>query len=467
MGIVQKLTLQGIWLRQIPAYLLSHLAPLLVGLISVSLLPRIMNPDEYGTYALIVVTTNFVSSICGDWLVPSGIRLSSDKGHLIWEALGWIAFLFSFLGMLTVWILLHREVTTPIWIGAGLFTMTIILSKPFIAYIRATLQSKLISGYSVVITFGSLLLSLGFYLASKNLLWFIVGMGIAPFVSFIIYSFMFKWLFLFPQFHIWQIIFRFGLPIAITSVGGQVLQFADRYMIAILMSKVDVGIYNVTYNLTDKVLGLIFSILFSSMYPVGSRAWALGKKADAEGLLVNLSNLTAALSGSFIWFQAVSGVTLVRWLAGELFNPPSLVPVLVAGGSWLWFTGILQHQPFEWDQRTLWITIMTLSAAGLNLVLNWFFIPLWGMTGAAAATLASYACYLALCTFLSYKHYNGRLWRIRDALRIGLGALILWYWFDGKAPLWQGVLAAFVHGVWVVSKPVIILWKHWKQGPGT
>ena len=141
------------------------------------------------------------------------------------------------------------------------------------------------------------------------------------------------------------------------------------------------------------------------------------------------------------------------------------MPVLVAGGSWLWFIGILQHQPFEWDQHTLWITAMTLSAAGLNLILNWILVPLWGITGSAAATLASYASYLALCTFLSHKYYSNRsrVWQIQHVFGIGLGALILWYWFDGKAPLWQGVLMASVYGVPVGRKPVVMFWKYWKQ----
>ena len=465
MQTAKNLTSQGAWFHQIPAYLISHLAPLIVGLISVSLLPRVMGPDEYGTYALIVATASLAASIWGDWLVPSGIRLSSDRGSLVWEALGWIAFLFSLIGMLTVWALLIREMSAPVWMGAGLFATSMILSKPFVAYIRATLQRKLISGFSVVATLGSLLLSLGLYIVSKNLVWFIIGMGIVPWASFVIYSFKFKWFLGLPQLHIWKIIFRFGLPIAITSVGGQVLQFADRYIIAVFMSKAEVGIYNVTYNLAAKVLGLAFSIFFSSMYPIGSRAWALGKKVDAQSLLGDLSILTTTLSGTFIWFQAVSGVTLVRWLAGAPFSPPSLVPVLVAGGSWLWFIGILQHQPFEWDQHTLWITAMTLSAAGLNLILNWILVPLWGITGSAAATLASYASYLALCTFLSHKYYSNRsrVWQIQHVFGIGLGALILWYWFDGKAPLWQGVLMASVYGVPVGRKPVVMFWKYWKQ----
>lgn len=436
------------WLGQIPAYILSHGVAFLTGLVSIAILPRILGPEQYGAYALIMATANMAASLFGEWLVPSGIRLSSEVPHgFIWNTLGWMAVFSSILGGVAVGALLSGQQLSPhVGLWASLFAVAMILSKASMAYIRTTLDRRLIAGYTFVSSLGSLLLSLSLFLVGRHLTWLIVGLSIAPWSLFLIYSFKFRWFLTQPRLDLVQSVLRFGLPIAITSIGGQILQVADRYMLALFKTHADVGIYNATYNLSDKFLGLCFSVLFSSMYPVASHAWARGNRADAESLLVNLFRFMTIVAGAFAWFQAASGVSFIRLLAGEAFRPPSLVPVLVALGSWIWFTGILQHQPLEWDKRTLWVTAMTLFTAILNLALNWILIPSLGVIGAAIATLVSYSAYLLVCTFVT-KHYGyyARVWEVWVILGTSLGAFLLWYRFQGNAGLLQGTLAALVY----------------------
>lgn len=443
---LKKFSALTLWLHQIPAYILSHTASLLIGLISVSILPRVLGLEQYGTYTLIIVTSNVVISLFGEWLVPSGIRFSSED-NLIWSILGWLAAFSSFLGVIVVGILLYNQhLFQYAYFGASLFTASMILSKPLTAYVRASLQQKLIIGYSFIGGLVPLLFGLSLFFVSRKLTWLIIGLSILPCVLFFIYSFKFRWFLLRPEINLLQHVLRFGFPIVITSIGSQILQFADRYMLALFKTHIDVGIYNVTYNLSDKVLGLGYSILFSSMYPIGSRFWAQGEEAEARNLLVNLFKFSGIFAGSFICFQAVSGVSLVKLLAGEAFCPPSLIPFIIAFSSWLWFIGILQHQPFEWSKRTLWITLMTFLSAILNLLLNLLLIPTWGMIGAAAATLFSYAAYLIICTFTSKTYgYYGLVWQPWIVLGTGLAAFLLWYSFKGSASLWKGILISLFY----------------------
>lgn len=461
---IQKI--RNLWLRQIPAYVVSHIVPLLVGIINISVLPRIMGSDMYGAYVLVVITGNMLASIFGEWLVPSGIRFASDKkDNQIWNILGWISIFCGLAATVLAGMLLVK--LTPsisVWIAGLFFTLAMTVSKPFTAYIRTTFRGKLIAGYSLFGSFGSLILALMLYTTfGKRLEWFIVGLSIVPFGAFVAYYLRFVWIFGHDKLIIWKSILRFGLPIAITSIGGQVLQFADRYMLGLFKTNADVGVYNVAYNFSDKLLGICFGIFFSSMYPVGSHTWADNRQLESITLLKEIFAFTGLFIGAFLWFQAVSGVSAIRWLAGDEFSPPSLLPILVTMGSWLWYTGILQHQPLEWDKRTVWITAMTLLAAGLNFGFNWLLIPLWGMTGAAIATFFSYAFYLLLSTLLSSIYYNMRIWQLRVLLGTNLGAFVLWYFFRGNGVLWQGSLIAIsyvvIYAIFIGPRLFVIL-KH-------
>ena len=450
---IHKFSVQNLWFQQIPAYILSSIAPLIVGIVNVSLLPRIMGSQTYGVYALVIITSNMVASVAGEWLLPSGIRLASDtRGNQIWNTLGWISFFCTLIAIIIVGMLLIKQsISISVWVAALFYTVTMVVSKPFIAYIRFSLQRKLVAGYALFSSLGSLIFGFGLYIIFKSLGWFIAGLSIIPFITFITYCLKFKCFLKRPELTAWKSILRFGLPIVITSIGGQLLQFVDRYMLALFKAYTDVGIYNIAYNLSDKLLGVGFSILFSSMYPVGTRVWSAGNQIEAKILLTNLFSFLGLFAGAFLWFQSVSGVSVIRWMAGNEFMPPSLIPMVVTLGSWLWYTGIIQHQPFEWDKRTIWITAMTLLSAILNLVLNWVLIPLWGMTGAAIATLISYAFYLTLCTLIGRIYYKVRVWRLRIVLGASLSALILWYLFRGNGLLWQGLLAAFLYVILYIA----------------
>ena len=82
---------------------------------------------------------------------------------------------------------------------------------------------------------------------------------------------------------------------------------------------------------------------------------------------------------------------VAKLFGDEPFWPSiELIPVLVLGYYFVFLYSFPVNFEF-YHQRTRTIAIGTCLTAGTNIALNYVLIPLWGMTGAAVATLLSYA----------------------------------------------------------------------------
>jgi O-antigen/teichoic acid export membrane protein len=74
---------------------------------------------------------------------------------------------------------------------------------------------------------------------------------------------------------------------------------------------------------------------------------------------------------------------------------------LIAAGVMLWGVSVMLTQVFYGARRTLPVGVVTVAAALLNLLLNLLLVPVWGVSGAAFATLVSYAVSCAALYALS------------------------------------------------------------------
>ncbi len=87
------------------------------------------------------------------------------------------------------------------------------------------------------------------------------------------------------------------------------------------------------------------------------------------------------------------------------------VAYLLLGVNIIWSVGYLLKR------KTKYIPIMTIIAAALNVILNYFLVPPFGMMGAAVATLISYFVWAVLRYFVAPGVITTYLMNGREFLR--------------------------------------------------
>lgn len=182
----------------------------------------------------------------------------------------------------------------------------------------------------------------------------------------------------------------YGLPLVANEVAAVTLGSIDRVMLKHMMGDfAAVGIYTIGYSLAINVSLFMSATLNEAFVPVANRLFgADGEKAVRElksrillpmtyasiGVAVMLwcvgADALVALSGPS---KAASGVVFAA--VGSLF---ALYPLIDIGGYGL----LLQ-------KRSLTVLSITLGAAIVNIILNFWLIPIMGVMGAVWATVIS------------------------------------------------------------------------------
>ena len=244
--------------------------------------------------------------------------------------------------------------------------------------------------------------------------------------------------------------FPIGYPIIFHTLAHSILGQSDRVMLRVFgILDAEIGIYSLFYSLNG-VLTALLSALNTSWCPfyfddLDTENWSSLKRKSK-----NYVELFTVICFGFLMLAREVTYLMAE---SEFWNGVNLLPVLAFGA---FFTLMYQFAVnFEFFcKKTQLIAVGTILSGLLNIALNALMIPLWGMYGAAIATVFSYAA-----LFLFHYHMAGR---IREQpfyypmmpLLCGLsalaaGALLFFVWKDFPFVRWTvGALAGF----WELSR---------------
>jgi O-antigen/teichoic acid export membrane protein len=189
--------------------------------------------------------------------------------------------------------------------------------------------------------------------------------------------------------------FRFVAPLAVVSIARWVVNLGDRYLLDYAHGPRVVGHYSAVYGLLATPLMACSAIVARLLY---SRWFEREARGERDHDL---------FAGMLACAATIVGIALAAtWVAGDLIVSVALAPEYrpQAGELMLWIVAgyglLVVAAPFEmraYARRTTWVLGVGWAAAALvNIGLNLVWIPMWGPVGAARATLASFAVYLAV-----------------------------------------------------------------------
>lgn len=426
-------------LRHLAGYLPVKLASATASFGGVYVFTRLLDADEYGRYALMVSAMALIHTLSLTPAEAAAYRFAGKAG-----AQGRLPDHFRTAVSLTLRSLIVTVVLL-IALGAALGRLPEYLAiLPWIAVlmpINTTLQmtleahkaSQQVRRYALVETtrlFGGF--ALGALIAWKS------GMGAAsPFIGMVVIGA----ILIAPQ-GAWlagqikggqtsqsqrRAYLAYGVPIAAALVLDLILSAADRLLIALFLGEAAVGEYAAGYGVADKTVLLLCAWTAMAGSPLVMAAYErAGKDAardEARGMITTML---------LIGIPAATGLALVAQPLAEAMigedvrdGATSIIPWIAFAGL---LNGLLIHyfsEAFQLAHKTAERALLMLVPAGVNVVLNLILIPQFGLMGAVAATVISYALGIVVLGLRGQRHVALPL-PLLELLKVSLAALAMW-----------------------------------------
>ena len=178
----------------------------------------------------------------------------------------------------------------------------------------------------------------------------------------------------------------FSFWIFLTASGSLVFTYADTILIGFFMSNADVGIYRTAFQLTS--VATFTTLAFHTvLYPKISNWEAQGQVKEIENSLARACTYSLLLAIPACTGGWILGKSLLYYLYGASFvegTSALFFLFLVQIVNVFMYLGTMSLAALNRPKDAFWITIISAIA---NILLDIVLIPIFGITGAAVATL--------------------------------------------------------------------------------
>ncbi len=184
---------------------------------------------------------------------------------------------------------------------------------------------------------------------------------------------------------------RYSIPLIPTSILWWIVSSSDSFMVSRFISREVNGVYQVAYRIPN---------LISLMSVIFFRAWQMSAITEYDSPQRRRYYTKVFDAYTSIMFVAASGIMLFLKMFTHIltdkayWNSFRMAPFLVVGVLMQSFCNFLSsiYNASNQNKNSLWTSSI---AAGTNIVLNIILIPIFGVQGAAFATMFSYfACFI-------------------------------------------------------------------------
>ncbi len=405
--------------KDVLKYMPSRIVPSLAAFVGVMFFTRLLSPEEYGLYILVMATVSFASIPFG-WLNQSSLRYFAafkSKNFQKFLSTSILSLVTLLLIIPTLWyistiilddlldsrlIYLLRVATLVLAVQVG-FNLTQTLLRAD----RKSLKYSLYSSLNAVIRV-SLAVSLLYFLSfgPEGILWATAAsMGVIFLWELVqIYR---KWGIKISSFSR-KMLVRFasyGFPLIGTTVGGLILSTSDRYMIQYLVGTESVGIYASGYKISSMSIQL-FSVLILASFPIIISTFENEGEEKAAHFLNDLVSLYLVILTPVVFGITALSKDIVTLFLGKAFHHAYIVLPWASAGAFCLGLGAYFNKPFELKEKTSFLLYCLIFSAILNICLNLYLIPRFGIFGAAFATLVSYLAYLVITRIVSRRFFT-------------------------------------------------------------
>ncbi len=404
--------------RSMLAYIPVNLANLLVSFGTIVILTRLLDSEEFGRYALAIVTMHFTHMGLFTWLEAAMARYQA-RAERENDVNSHLRTIYSYavatgaaglsLIMVTIWALPISS-TMKLILAAAMTTTTlqIFINLGMEAHKAAHRIKRFSVTYSTQTIFSfSLGMLLILFTPLRELAPFIgifIGLILALIVD---VPFMLKHMkggTVQPQKA--KLYFSYGMPICISLLLAYALNSADMYIIAGLMGEASAGQYNAGYNLANRTIEMMFIWISMAVTPI---AVTLLEKEGLEKSRVVMKDYGASLL--WIAMPAATGIALVSKEFGFILGDSvraeavTVMPLIAFAGVLNGLISYYAQRAFMLSGKTGMFVWAMVPPVIINIGLNFWLIPKFGLMGAVYATIFSYTLGFIFAMIVGRRYY--------------------------------------------------------------
>jgi O-antigen/teichoic acid export membrane protein len=390
-------------------YFLVRVGSGIINFLAILVYTRLISPTDYGQYALVVAGVGLFNTVCFQWLrlsllrffpqyleTPQKLLSTTFSGFLgLCFVTGVVGAILAFTGSDPLWRNLILSGIALLWAEAWLelnLELQRVKLRPFRYGLMLGIKSAIALAVGAVLAmyglgpYGPLFgLIVGCILATL-----LVGRGEWHRITLAIDKDLLKEL------------LKYGLPLTATFALSFIVSYSDRFIIAWLLGESAAGQYAAVYDLAQQPLILLMATINLASYPLAIRALGKDGKEEADKILVRNAVLLMGIGLPASLGMIVLAPNMSETLLGVKFRTGA-APVLAWVAGSICLSGLRAYHfdlAFQLSRHTVGQVWVAGSAAVLNLILNFWWIPIWGIVGAAYATFAAYFLALVLSVIL-------------------------------------------------------------------
>ncbi|WP_087974157.1 oligosaccharide flippase family protein [Oceanobacillus rekensis] len=385
-------------LRHTLIYALARIIPGLINLVALLIYSRLLSPGEYGLYATIISIVTFLGIFFFKWLNTSIIRFESayqkNENIFISTIIGsFIILVFISIFLIPIPIILVESKYYLFLVLAILYFWSQSWGDLNLELIRSKLKPTVYSLMYLVRSSISVILAILLLYWGQGIEALFIGLILANLCSSLLnLKYWLKFRFKYIKISIIKESLKYGFPLTISTGLTVIIDSSDRWTLAMLGNQEMVGIYSVTYDLIQRTIGVLLVIINTSSLPLIISYY---EKKDKIKLKSSLKNTISMLL--IIGLPAFAGLTLLSdsvaiVLLGEDFSKQSdwLMPIIGLAILFSCIKGYYFNIPFILKKETKFQLNISIVGAILNVTCNLIMIPLYGIMGAALATLLTF-----------------------------------------------------------------------------
>lgn len=364
---------------------------------------RLLTTSEYGIIAIYQSMVNILAIIATLGLEQAVRHFYLQKNNEFKEFTGTILnFLLLFnIVFVFILILIRNPICNLFDLQENLFSMVLIQVSFTIGiaiynmYIMASKRSKEYMFIQLIVALFIPVLSIIFMLRvdEGRYMWRIIPQVVITSIIgiYVLYSlakissFCFKWSYI-------KIGLKYSLPLMPHFLATFALSQFDRIAINNYIDSSATGIYSFAYSI-GFILQAAFTATNGAWLPIfyknlkeKSYDFLFHKMISYIKIIFIFSAALIAFSQEAVWILADS----------KFVSAIQLLPVILLGITLSFlFTIYISYIYFE--GKTSMVAILTISSGAINIILNMFFIPLYGIIAAAYTTLVSYFALVVFC----------------------------------------------------------------------
>ncbi|MGE5403247.1 MAG: lipopolysaccharide biosynthesis protein [Candidatus Doudnabacteria bacterium] len=395
-------------------YVPAEVIPALLGFLVIPVYTWLFTPEEYGDYSLAMATVSMLAIFTYVWLNNSNLRFFSiyrNKNELGTYYTTSFFFIGTSVGIICVliYVLAWLHVLTGVLLNYALVITCLLASTSIFTTLQTTLRSDRKAKYVSLFTCVSQVMAVVLALT----LIFVFHMGI---VAILLGEFIIEMLLMiiivirfdvirnirlkFLSRYALQEFFAFGSPFIIMSVCNWILSTSDRYIIEYFLNPHAVGIFYASSQLGNMPITMISTILIMAGYPILIDNYEKNGDKSTSFLITTILKYFLIIIIPVVLGISILAPDFTSLLGNQYSGASAIIPIIALGAA-LQGMRMYTGQGLQLKNKTLVMSIMYCAIAIVKIAASLILIPLYGVSGAAMASIVAGLCFVALTWVLS------------------------------------------------------------------